>query len=77
LGWPQIALRTKEIFGISDGVLGTSTLLVENVLEDESEKYFGWQYTDGKCPEGCERGGEDGWCLPVEGKHARTGKEEL
>lgn len=75
LGWPQIDLRTKEIFEISDGVLGTQTVLIEHVLEEESQGWFDWQYTDKACPEGCARGGGEKLCLPVEGE--RIVKEEL
>jgi hypothetical protein len=36
------------------------TRIVPDVLAAETEGLFTWQYGDGKCPNGCEKGPADG-----------------
>lgn len=57
MGWPQIEIGSREVFERAWRV-GTKTGLVEGVLEEEMDKWFGWQFGQGECPEGCRREGD-------------------
>ncbi|KAJ9629148.1 hypothetical protein H2204_008937 [Knufia peltigerae] len=52
-GWPQIDLPSKEVFGRSLG-RPVRTRIVPEVLVNETEGLFVWQFEDdGPCPAGC------------------------
>lgn len=56
-GWGQIRMGSMEIFRQSFD-LGTTTRLMGEVLTNETDPYFLWQYdSDYSCPEGCSRSG--------------------
>lgn len=41
-----------------------------DVLREETDQLFGWQYQDGECPKGCGRAGEGkGECEVKQGGH--------
>ncbi|TKA30968.1 hypothetical protein B0A50_01936 [Salinomyces thailandicus] len=62
-GWPQLDLRSKEIFERSTR-LKSYTYLLGGVLESQTNAYFRWQFNDdGACPGGCERDEGSGQCL--------------
>jgi len=63
LGWPQIEIGSQEVMDRAWRLSG-KTEVVEGVLGEEMDKWFGWQFSDGVCPEGCKR--RDGGCLPDE-----------
>jgi len=68
MGWSQIPIPTSEILGSAKGVgLATGTRLVKDVLRNETDPFYAWQFdAEGKCPTGCVRGGKGG-CV-VEGE---------
>jgi len=71
-GWGQILIPSEEVFKRSKGLEGT-TVLLPDVLANETDGLFSWQFDGGfKCPEGCVRSTE-GICEPVR----RRGREEL
>ncbi|KAL4885803.1 cytidine deaminase-like protein [Aspergillus karnatakaensis] len=54
-GWGQIHLSSAEVFAAS-GDLPSSTFLIGDVLSNETDPYFAWQFDDTvSCPVGCER----------------------
>ncbi|KAF7185929.1 hypothetical protein HII31_12802, partial [Pseudocercospora fuligena] len=54
-GWGQIRIGSMEIMRQSFD-LGTSTRLIGEVLTNETDPYFDWQYDpEYPCPSGCER----------------------
>ncbi|KAL5397179.1 hypothetical protein PMIN06_003714 [Paraphaeosphaeria minitans] len=56
-GWGQIRISSMEVFRESFD-LGTATRLIGEVLTNETDVYFGWQYDlEAECPEGCRRVG--------------------
>lgn len=56
-GWGQIRISSMEVFRESFD-LGTATRLVGEVLTNETDVYFAWQYDlEAECPEGCSREG--------------------
>jgi tRNA(Arg) A34 adenosine deaminase TadA len=60
-GWGQIDIASSEVFKQSWN-LGTSTKFVSEVLTNETDPYFLWQFqADYPCPGGCSRG-ESGRC---------------
>ena len=60
-GWGQIDIKSSEVFRQS-WTLGTSTKFVAEVLTNETDPYFLWQFQEGKfCPGHCRRG-ETGRC---------------
>lgn len=64
-GWPQIEIRTEEVFARA-WRLPRRVRLFAGVLAEETDKWFAWQWRrEGACPGGCERAGEEGRCLPV------------
>ncbi|KAJ9609808.1 hypothetical protein H2200_006137 [Cladophialophora chaetospira] len=68
--WPQIAIRSTEIFNRSVGRLSAHrTRILGEVLASETEGLFTWQFSeDGECPGGCVREGGGGGCVKGEGK---------
>lgn len=63
LGWPQIEIGSQEVFDRA-WRLSSKTQVIEGVLGEEMDKWFGWQFMDGQCPDGCSR--RDGDCVPEE-----------
>lgn len=63
LGWPQIDIGSREVLEKA-WRLGGKTEVVEGVLGEEMDRWFGWQFRGGVCPEGCMR--RDGLCMPDE-----------
>lgn len=61
MGWPQIELGSREVFDRAWRT-GLEIRVVEGVLGEEMDGWFGWQFGDGECPEGCKR--EEGGCVP-------------
>lgn len=56
-GWGQIRVASIDIFEHSFD-LSSPTRLIGEVLTNETDPYFLWQYDpDYPCPEGCERSG--------------------
>lgn len=55
-GWGQIDIESSEVFRQSWN-LGTSTKFVAEVLTNETDSYFLWQFQEGEpCPGHCKRG---------------------
>jgi tRNA(Arg) A34 adenosine deaminase TadA len=55
MGWGQIDIGSAEVFERSKG-LGGDTYLLGDVLANETDGYFGWQFDEARvCPEGCVR----------------------
>ena len=71
-GWPQLNITSREVFARSSG-LPKQTRIVKDVLRNETDGLFGWQYRDGECPRGCERKGEG--CVMV--GQSEEGHDEL
>lgn len=65
-GFRQITIRSADVFAASGG-LDSETSLIPDVLHEESDAFFSWQYAGGKCPDGCAREGSagTGHCLPI------------
>ncbi|KAL3478170.1 cytidine deaminase-like protein [Aspergillus californicus] len=64
-GWSQISISSAELFNRSTG-LGTTTSLLADVLSDETDAYFAWQFLESNpCPEGCQRGVDGDSCEAV------------
>ena len=62
-GWGQITISSYKIFSES-WPLGTSTVFLGDVLMNETDPYFLWQFDPSyPCPSGCTRGG-GGSCAP-------------
>ncbi|KIW80973.1 hypothetical protein Z517_03996 [Fonsecaea pedrosoi CBS 271.37] len=78
-GWPQIIIRSREIFSRSVGRLAAHrTRIIGDVLANETEALFTWQYKDGPCPGGCEKDGAGGGCVKSTAVNDDgTGKDEL
>lgn len=56
-GWGQIRINSIEVFRESFD-LPTPTRLIGEVLTNETDVYFGWQYDlNAQCPDGCGRVG--------------------
>lgn len=56
-GWGQIRVGSMEIFRQSFD-MGTTTRLIGEVLTNETDPYFSWQYDPSySCPKGCSRRG--------------------
>ncbi|KAF3013034.1 hypothetical protein E8E14_009437 [Neopestalotiopsis sp. 37M] len=56
-GWGQIRISSMEVFRQSFD-MGTTTRLIGEVLTNETDPYFLWQYDPSySCPEGCTRSG--------------------
>ncbi|ETN46074.1 uncharacterized protein HMPREF1541_00258 [Cyphellophora europaea CBS 101466] len=71
-GWPQISIRSLEVFERSAGVQRRQvTRIVQGVLREETDPLFQWQFqARGECPRGCAREGK-GVCGAVkeDGEH--------
>ena len=72
MGWGQIDIRSAEVFerskGLRDdaGVGVGSCYLLGDVLANETDRYFGWQFDETTvCPEGCVR--VEGVCRNMDG----------
>ena len=72
MGWGQIDIGSTEVFersqGLKDntGVGGGSYYLLGDVLANETDAYFGWQFDETTmCPEGCVR--VEGVCRNTDG----------
>ncbi|OQV09164.1 Cytidine and deoxycytidylate deaminase zinc-binding domain-containing protein [Cladophialophora immunda] len=77
LSWPQIVIRSREIFSRSVGRLSVHrTRIIGDVLANETEQLFKWQYADGECPSGCEKK-EGSGCVKPTTLNNSTGKDEL
>jgi tRNA(Arg) A34 adenosine deaminase TadA len=62
-GWGQIRISSLEVFQESFD-LPTQSRLIADVLRNETDVYFAWQFDPtAPCPEGCARGGESGSCV--------------
>lgn len=63
-GWNQIRIKSQEIFAAAI-VLEPSTDYIADVLSNETDPYFMWQYNQTyPCPMGCRRTGSDNICRP-------------
>ncbi|KAJ5895622.1 hypothetical protein N7495_007313 [Penicillium taxi] len=61
-GWGQIRIPSVDIFEASFD-LSTSTRLMGNVLVNETDPYFLWQFDPSyPCPEGCDRSSDGMSC---------------
>ncbi|KAF2705211.1 guanine deaminase [Pleomassaria siparia CBS 279.74] len=61
-GWGQIRIPSMEVFGQSFD-LPYSSRLVAEVLTNETDPYFLWQFDPAyPCPEGCARSADGGTC---------------
>ena len=62
-GWGQIRISSMEIFRQSFDLPG-ATKFVPEVLTNETDGYFSWQFDpEAPCPAGCARGGSSGGCV--------------
>jgi tRNA(Arg) A34 adenosine deaminase TadA len=62
-GWGQIRVPSLEIFEKSFD-MPTQARLIGNVLANETDPYFTWQFDPvASCPGGCKRGGPSKSCL--------------
>jgi tRNA(Arg) A34 adenosine deaminase TadA len=62
-GWGQIRISSMEIFKASYD-LPTVSRLIPEVLTNETNAYFGWQFdAEARCPAGCARAGSIGGCV--------------
>jgi tRNA(Arg) A34 adenosine deaminase TadA len=81
MGWGQIDISSKEVFERSKGlrsnagVISEMCFLLGDVLSNETDVYFGWQFDGQKeCPKGCAR--VDGMCeMAVDGEGTRQHDE--
>lgn len=63
-GWGQIRIGSMEVFEQSFD-LGSSTRLIGEVLTNETDPFFSWQYDpNSACPAGCTR--IEGRCAPTD-----------
>ena len=70
MGWGQIGIGSVEVFERSEGLRDNtgkgsgSHYLLGDVLANETDTYFGWQFNeDSLCPDGCGR--LEGMCTKV------------
>jgi hypothetical protein len=65
-GWGQISIYSDEVFEESTRLPGM-TRLISDVLANETDPLFSWQF-DLKypCPEGCGRTGDGKSCQEIE-----------
>lgn len=71
-GWGQISISSEEVFEKSEALPGHTSLIGE-LLANETDPYFSWQFDQSyACPEGCERK-DDGICRVA----VEDGKDEL
>lgn len=65
LGWPQMQISTAEVFDRSEH-LDPKTLLFENLLSNETDTLFQWQFSErNQCPPECHRDHAKGLCVRV------------
>jgi hypothetical protein len=65
-GWGQISIYSDEVFEESTK-LPSITRLIRNVLANETDPFFSWQFNPQySCPEGCTRTGDGKSCREVE-----------
>lgn len=63
VGWSQIRIASKMLF-LASKDLKPSTAYIPNVLYNETDPYFMWQYNHTyPCPVGCQRSGDV--CLSI------------
>jgi tRNA(Arg) A34 adenosine deaminase TadA len=61
-GFGQISIPSQEVFAESTKLPG-ETVLMADVLANETDPYFSWQFNHSyPCPKGCERGSGDNFC---------------
>jgi hypothetical protein len=61
-GWSQISITSEEVFGESSALSGTTTL-VPNILANETNLLFSWQFNrENPCPKGCGRAKDGEGC---------------
>lgn len=61
LGWTQIRISSQDVFAASWDVGDGVTRIIGDVLGEEMERAFAWQFDeDADCPEGCSR--KEGRC---------------
>lgn len=66
-GWGQISIYLDEVFEESTK-LPSMTRLIPNVLANEMDPFFSWQFDlQYPCPEGCDRSGDGKGCLEIRG----------
>jgi hypothetical protein len=71
-GFRQIDIRAEEVFEEA-GKLPGETRLIGDVLANETDPFFSWQFDENyACPKGCERK-DGGLCGVVD----EDGKSEL
>ncbi|KAG4425292.1 hypothetical protein IFR04_001659 [Cadophora malorum] len=69
-GWGQIDIAAEEVFEES-GDLPSSSKLLKEVLTNETDPYFLWQYDETyPCPKGCERTSDGSSCAVAVRKRA-------
>ncbi|KIX93552.1 uncharacterized protein Z520_10730 [Fonsecaea multimorphosa CBS 102226] len=78
-GWPQIVIRSREIFARSVGRLSVHrTRIIGDLLANETEGLFKWQFdANGCCPGGCEKDGSGGCVMKSTKLDGGIGKDEL
>ncbi|OAA43702.1 nucleoside deaminase [Metarhizium rileyi] len=55
--WTLMTLSAEELFKYTTD-MRTKTAIIPDILANETDPYFTWQYTNGsECPPGCERQG--------------------
>lgn len=60
-GWGQIRISSKDVFKQSSDLPGNGTRFIPEVLTNETNPYFEWQYDEKfPCPRGCAR--KEGSC---------------
>ena len=65
-GWGQISIYSDEVFEESTNLPGT-TRLIPNVLANETDPFFSWQFDPQyPCPTGCHRTGDGKSCQETE-----------
>lgn len=73
MGWGQISIYSEEVFEESER-LPTLTRLVTDVLANETDPYFSWQFDPSyPCPNGCGRSNDGKSCEVSK----ETGNREL
>lgn len=66
-GWGQILIYSDEVFEESTK-LPSMTRLIPNVLANETDPFFSWQFDPQyPCPEGCHRSGDGKGCREIWG----------
>ena len=64
-GWMQIEISSREVFQRSPA-FGNDTTIVGEVLTEETDPLFAWQFQhDAACPEGCRKDGAGTKCDPL------------